>query len=134
MPRPDRKLAILVAARSAGRCEYCLFPEAASALPFHVDHIIAEKHSGATESENLSWACFSCNVHKGSNIAGLDPIDATLTRLLHPRRDIWAEHFEWQGAWFRGTSSIGRTTIAVLEINHPDMVAVRDALADEKPS
>jgi hypothetical protein len=122
----------LVTVRAIGCCEYCLFPETSSELPFHVDHIIAQKHSGPTEPGNLAWACFSCNLHKGPNIAGLDPVTAALTRLFHPRQDIWAEHFEWQGSWLRGKSAVGRTTIAVLEINHPDMIAVRDALADEK--
>ena len=130
MPRPDRKLVELVASRSGGICEYCLFPENSSALPFHVDHVIAEKHSGSTEASNLAWACFSCNVHKGPNIAGLDPVTAQLTRLFHPRQDVWIEHFEWQGSWLRGKSAIGRTTIAVLDINHPDSLAVRAALAD----
>jgi hypothetical protein len=121
----------LVAVRAEGVCEYCHFPEAASELPFHADHVIAEKHAGSTEASSLAWACFSGNLRKGPNIAGLDPITADLTRLFHPRIDVWTEHFEWQGPWLRGKSPVGRTTIAVLEINHPDSLAVREALADE---
>jgi hypothetical protein len=131
MPRPNRALEQRVVHRGAGRCEYCHLPEAASELEFHCDHIIAEKHGGPTVEENLAWACFSCNLRKGPNLSGLDPASGKLTRLLHPRTDSWNEHFAWEGAWLRGKTAIGRTTIAVLDINHPDAVAVREALSDE---
>jgi len=42
MVRPDRALEAEVVLRAQGRCEYCHFPEAASELPFHLDHVIAE--------------------------------------------------------------------------------------------
>lgn len=116
---------------AAGRCEYCHFPESASELPFHVDHIIAEKHRGPTVSANLAWACFSCNLAKGPNIAGIDPTTGRLTRLFHPRRDVWDEHFGWNGAVLRGRTAIGRTTIVVLAMNESDSIAVREALLDE---
>ena len=106
--------------------------EAAAELLFHVDHIIAQKHGGQTESENLAWACFSCNLRKGSNIAGFDPESSELTRLFHPRLDTWSDHFVfWDGVWLRGKTPIGRATIAALDINHPDSLAVREALRDE---
>jgi hypothetical protein len=117
--------------RAAGHCEYCHFPEAASELPFHIDHIIARKHGGKTDSGNLAWACFSCNLRKGPNIAGLDPQTGALTPLFNPRVDAWVEHFAWEGAWLRGRTPIGRTTAAVLDINNADSVAVRDALREE---
>jgi len=103
-----------------------------SELAFHCDHIIAEKHGGATTEANLAWACFSCNLRKGPNLSGLDPVNGELTRLFHPREDIWEEHFAWHGAWLQGKTAIGRTTISVLDINHPDAVAVREALLDEE--
>lgn len=131
MPRPDRALEAEVIRRAAGRCEYCHFPEAAAELPFHVDHIIAEKHRGETNAGNLAWACFSCNMHKGPNIAGIDPVSGQLTRLFRPRTDSWAEHFEWDGVWLRGRTQLGRTTVAVLDINHEDALAVRAALQTE---
>jgi hypothetical protein len=131
MPRPDRVLEAEVVDRADGRCEYCHFPAAAAELPFHVDHIIAEKHHGPTISANLAWACFSCNLRKGPNIAGVDPFTGDLTRLFHPRSDVWKEHFVWEGALLRGTTPIGRTTIEVLNINDPDSIAVRQALQDE---
>ena len=84
MARLSRTLELEVRRRAAGRCEYCLFPESASELHFHIDHIIAEKHGGQSESENLALACFSCNLRKGPNIAGLDPDTRELTPLFNP--------------------------------------------------
>jgi hypothetical protein len=132
MARISRTLELEVRRRAAGRCEYCLFPESVSELPFHIDHIIAQKHGGQSNSENLAWACFSCNLRKGPNIAGLDPETGELTPLFNPRADPWSEHFEWNGVWLRGKTPIGRATVAVLDINHVDSVAVRGALREEE--
>jgi hypothetical protein len=43
-------------AGAAGLCEYCPIPEAAFRRPFHIEHVIAWQHGGATELDNLS-AC-----------------------------------------------------------------------------
>ena len=131
MTRPNRSLDAAVIRSARGRCEYCHFPEAASELPFHLDHIVAEKHRGPTTSANLAWACFPCNLCKGPNVAGMDPLTGKLTRLFHPRRDVWTEHFTWDGIWLRGKTAVGRTTIAVLAVNSADSLAVREALRDE---
>jgi HNH endonuclease len=131
MARVNRTLELEVRRRAAGRCEYCLFTESASELPFHIDHIIAQKHGGQSEPENLAWACFSCNLRKGPNIAGLDPKTGELTALFNPRVDEWSEHFIWDGVWLRGRTAVGRTTVAVLDINHVDSLAIRKALREE---
>jgi hypothetical protein len=34
--------------RAVGRCEYCHLPQAASNIPFEIDHITARKHHGRT--------------------------------------------------------------------------------------
>ncbi|MEH1805729.1 HNH endonuclease [Nostoc sp.] len=39
--------------RAKACCEYCLIPDVATFAPHEIDHIIAEKHSGRTEAENL---------------------------------------------------------------------------------
>jgi hypothetical protein len=98
--------------------------------PFQIDHIIAEQHGGKTTLSNLALSCFHCNLHKGPNIAGKDPITRRTTRLFHPRRDDWSEHFRWYGARIFGRTAIGRTTIAVLNMNHPACVLVRRALME----
>jgi 5-methylcytosine-specific restriction endonuclease McrA len=53
-------------------CEYCLIPESMTWAVHTVDHIIAEKHGGATSTENLAIACTICNSRKGSDLASID--------------------------------------------------------------
>jgi HNH endonuclease len=117
--------------RAVFSCEYCRLPEAYSPLAFEIDHIIARKHRGATVVANLALACFACNNHKGPNIAGIDPSSGNVTRLFHPRRHKWSRHFRWDGPILVGRTPIGRTTIAVLEINLPYRVAFRRSLMME---
>lgn len=45
-----------VVARAQGLCEYCLIHEVDTYFGCQVDHIISEKHGGATELENLALA------------------------------------------------------------------------------
>jgi hypothetical protein len=42
-------------------------------VPFPIDHIVAQQHSGSTVFGNLALSCLHDNSHKGPNIAGLDP-------------------------------------------------------------
>ena len=51
VPAPLRRL---VRARAGERCEYCLVPERLTLAPHWVDHIVAEKHGGRTEEDNLA--------------------------------------------------------------------------------
>ena len=44
----------LVTQRAKEQCEYCRYPQAASFFTFEIEHIIAEKHDGITEAENLA--------------------------------------------------------------------------------
>jgi hypothetical protein len=100
-------------------------------VPFPIDHIIARQHGGESVSSNLALSCLHCNCHKGPNIAGLDPKTRALTRLFHPRRHKWDRHFRWNGPRLVGRTPIGRTTVVVLALNDPDLVAVRMALIEE---
>ncbi|HRH95328.1 MAG TPA: HNH endonuclease signature motif containing protein [Prosthecobacter sp.] len=117
--------------RAGSRCEYCRFPEAVAELRFQVDHVVAEKHGGTTSLENLSWACFRCNSHKGPNLAGLDERTGSVVRLFHPRQDVWEEHFRWSGPKVLGKTAIGRATVAVLRMNRLDVVLLRRSLKAE---
>lgn len=126
----DETLRQFVQERAKGICEYCHFPETHSFNPFQVDHIIADKHDGPTVEGNLAWSCFYCNTYKGPNVAGWDAKEDAVVRLYHPRKDVWSNHFEWHGSILIGRTQIGRVTINVLRINHPDAVAVRRALLD----
>lgn len=127
----DAALAALVRNRAQSICEYCRLPQVFSAIPFEIDHIIAQKHGGPTQEENLALSCFYCNSRKGPNIAGVDPASGRIVRLYHPRKDRWSRHFEWAGAVLQGKTATGRATIVVLSMNDPDAVAVREALIDE---
>jgi 5-methylcytosine-specific restriction endonuclease McrA len=117
-----------VADRAGGRCEYCGMPEAVVFAPHEVDHIIAQKHGGRTEAENLAFSCTLCNKHKGSDIASLDPETGTIVPLFHPRRERWSEHFRLAGARVVPLTSAGRVTVRLLQLNHPDRVAERELL------
>jgi hypothetical protein len=46
-------------------------------------------------------------------------------------RDIWTEHFIWDGPRLEALTPIGRVTIALLQINDPEVVAVRSTLHEE---
>ena len=114
------------------RCEYCRVPEQFDHLPFQPDHIVALKHGGATDLDNLAWSCFDCNIFKGPNIAGIDPVTGDIVPLFHPRRSAWTRHFEWSGAELQGLTPAGRATISVLRINLERRVAFRQSLIDER--
>jgi hypothetical protein len=116
--------------RAAGCCEYCRLPQSLTILPHELDHIVAQQHHGPTEPDNLCLACAVCNAHKGPNLSGIDPTSGQLTRLFHPRKDAWDDHFRWSGAVLMGLTDVGRTTIDVLAINSADRVAMRRLLTE----
>jgi len=124
----DESLRQLVRGRARGVCEYCRFPEEFSFNPFQIDHIIAEKHEGPTVEWNLAWSCFYCNTYKGPNISGWDTEQDAIVRLFHPRKDSWADHFQWEGPILLGKTQVGVATVKVLRINHVDAISVRRAL------
>jgi hypothetical protein len=66
-----------------------------------------------------------CNLNKGPNIAGLDPLSSRLVPLFNPRRQRWERHFRWSGSVVIGRTRVGRATIAVLGMNQPERVELR---------
>jgi hypothetical protein len=127
----EQALASLVVRRARAACEYCRLPQNLSAIPFEIDHIIAQKHGGLTDGPNLALACFYCNNFKGPNIAGIDSGSGRIVRLYNPRSDGWSKHFHWDGPLLMGRTPVGRATLFVLQINHHDAVSVRRALIEE---
>jgi hypothetical protein len=111
--------------RAEGRCEYCRKPDFLSGLGFHVDHIIPLSHGGITQFHNLAYACLSCNVAKGRDIASIDFESGQLTPLFHPRNDDWNAHFLYEDVRIFGQTSIGRITVRLLEMNHPAQLEIR---------
>ncbi|NJL54269.1 hypothetical protein HC928_03155 [bacterium] len=55
---------------------------------------------------------------------------ASARRLYHPRRDRWYEHFAWHEdcSLMMGLTAVGRTTIAALRLNRPNLVNLRKVL------
>ena len=70
-------------------------------------------------------------MRKGPNVAGIDSVTGQLTRLFHPRKDAWDEHFAWNGAKIVARTIIGRVTVQVLGMNDADFLGVRAALRQE---
>ena len=94
--------------RAEGYCEYCRIHFEITVMKHHVEHIQARQHGGSDELDNLAFACHHCNEYKGPNLTGIDPETNKLSRLFHPRRDRWDDHFEVQLGHVIGISVVGR--------------------------
>lgn len=115
--------------RADDRCEYYHLAQRHDPYhPFHAEHIQARQHRGTDDLANLARACHQCNLHKGTNLAGVDPDTNAITRLFHPRQDSWAEHFELQGPRVVGRTAVGRTTAWLLQMNSEERVELRTVL------
>jgi hypothetical protein len=53
-----------------------------------------------------------------------------VVRLFDPRRQAWKRHLEWYGAVLVGRTQTGRATIAVLDINDPQRIELRQTLME----
>lgn len=121
----DSTTRVLVRQRARDRCEYCLIWQEHYQSTLHVEHIVAKKHGGDDDPLNLALSCNHCNLHKGSNLAGLDPDSGQLVPLFNPRKDLWFEHFELNGAVIRGLTPTARATVHVLSMNASHMIDLR---------
>lgn len=123
----------MVRQRAGNRCEYCLIAATESEIEFAIDHVIARQHRGSTELSNLALACPHCNLKKGPNLYGIDPLSGAPTPLFHPRRHKWSEHFSLIGPRIVGRTAIGRTTLSLLGMNDEKQLRLRTAtLADQQ--
>ena len=125
IPAPLRRFVI---ERARGCCEYCLLHQDDTAFAHHVDHVIALKHGGRTEEENLALACMECNLHKGSDLAAIDPVEKVVVSLFNPRVQRWSEHFTVVNASVVGTTPTGRATAALLRMNESARLLERQRL------
>jgi hypothetical protein len=127
----EQSLRDFVRERAQDRCEYFLQPAhfPVRLLAEHqIEHIVARQHRGKSESANRALACIRCNLFKGPNLSGVDPISGETTRLFHPREDTWLEHFRWEGPFIIGASAIGRTTVVTLNMNEEARINRREQL------
>jgi hypothetical protein len=95
---------LLVRTRAGNRCEYCLLPQDGCSLTHHIEHIIPRQHEGRDDHDNLALACHRCNLLKGPNLTGIDPI----------------------------TGEIGRTTVKLLAMNNTRRIERRE-LSEPRP-
>ncbi|MEA3211798.1 MAG: hypothetical protein QOE70_4855 [Chthoniobacter sp.] len=116
----------LVRERAGNQCEFCGLPQEAEAFfTFHIEHIIAQQHGGGDTPENLALACYHCNLHKGTNLTGIDAQSGELVRLYHPREQPWTEHFRRNGDVIEGRTAVGRVTVSLLKMNAADRRRLR---------
>lgn len=120
------KLRRLVRARAQDRCEYCQLSQAGQEAAFHIDHIVPRADGGRTTSGNLALACVSCSLRKEARRSAVDPATGRILALFHPRRQLWPEHFRWDGAVLIALTATGRATIAGLKLNRPLILAIRE--------
>ena len=121
----DSRTRARVRDRASNRCEYCQLHQDDSPLAtLHIEHVIPIAHGGTDDLENLALACIDCNLHKGTNLTGVDPKTRQITNLFHPRHERWEAHFAWQGNQIVGQTAIGRTTVRVLQMNSEDQLAL----------
>ena len=79
----------------------------------------------------FAFSCLRCNLFKGTDLSSIDPQSNQPTSLFNPRSQIWSEHFELRGPIVRGRSPEGRATVALLKMNSPERVRLRQSLTEE---
>jgi hypothetical protein len=118
----------LVAVRADFLCEYCLIHEDDTFYGCQVDHIISVKHGGATEPDNLAYACAFCNRQKGSDIGSILWQTGEFVRFFNPRADRWADHFRLNGFTIEPLTGIGEVTARILGFNTIERLLEREML------
>ena len=116
-----------VTERARGRCEYCRMHQSLQGATFHVEHVMPRSTGGSDDPANLCLACPSCNLHKSNRITVPDPDTGTAVTLYNPRTQTWADHFAWEGVRVVGRTSVGRATVAALDLNGPRRLLIREA-------
>jgi hypothetical protein len=116
-----------VAELDGGSCAYCATSQRIVGPILEIDHVVPRARGGPAEEANLCLACPMCNGHKADRTSGVDPEGGLSAPLYNPRRERWADHFEWaeEGAMVRGKTASGRATVAALQMNHVEVVAAR---------
>lgn len=109
------------------RCAYCFTSQANTGSPMVVDHLVPLSKGGTTVFDNLCFACYRCNLFKGSQVEAIDPLSGDMVPLFHARRDRWSDHFGWDEAGLRivGFTAIGRATVTALNMNNDVILDAR---------
>jgi len=91
-----------------------------------VDRIVPLASGGKTVSENLALACVSCLLRKGAKEFPSVGLAGEKVRIFHPQKDIWPDHFEWNGTVLKGNTLSGTATIELLKLNRQLILAIRE--------
>lgn len=107
-------------------CGYCGLSETDAGGELTVDHHEPVSAGGDDSDDNLVYACFRCNLHKGA----FTPSEAQRAqglRLLHPLRDNLAEHLRENRETGRleSLTALGALHIFTLELNRDALIANR---------
>jgi hypothetical protein len=111
--------------RAQNSCEYCGLSQEGQEATFHIDHVVPRASGGQTVAENLALACVSCSLRKAARQIAVDPHSGHAAALYNSRRDVWHEHFQWDGVSLVGLTAIGRATVEALHMNRPLILAIR---------
>lgn len=112
--------------RAKDVCEYCLLPDIGAYFEHQIDHIISRKHDGETVLENLAFACWRCNLYKGTDIASFDTETGDLTPLYNPRTQVWTEHFQMETSGvIIPLTAVARVTVRILRLNETGRIEER---------
>ena len=85
-----------------------------------------QKNTAETLSaENLAYACWRCNRHKGTDLGSFDPETQEFCFLFNPRTQQWLEHFTFNGVVIVGLTPFGRTTTQLLQFNSEERLKER---------
>ena len=139
MSAPDVPGALRQRIREAARdrCGYCLSSQRYVMSKLEIEHLIPRALGGLEDESNLWLSCGLCNRYKGSQTAGVDPVEGARVSLFNPRTQVWNEHFRWSpdGTLILGLTPIGRATVDTLRLNNDLAVEVRRnwVLADWHP-
>lgn len=118
--------------RAGGLCEYCHASAQWQYVQFTVDHVVPLNLDGSDNLENLALACFHCDRRKWNRIEGVDPELGDKATIFNPRSSLWAEHFIWDSDELTivGLTSVGRATVAALDLNRKRIINIRAADAE----
>ncbi|PSB28283.1 HNH endonuclease [Stenomitos frigidus] len=125
----------LVIQKAGDRCEYCGLSQAGQAATFHIDHVIPVMAGGETIAENLALACVSCSLYKGARQTLEDSETGESVPIFNPRKQVWREHFRWEGVRVIGLTAVGRATVDALRLKRTIILAIRaeEAFFDRHP-
>ena len=114
-------------AQAGNRCGYCLARQEYLPWVLEIEHIVPKSKGGMDDEENLWLACHACNLFKGTQTHGRDPLTGRWVRLFNPRRQQWKRHFRWSedGAFVIGRTACGRATVVALNFSNLVAVTVR---------